>query len=136
MSEFAAGPAGRIERVRALMVERGYDAIVVRDEANLRWLTGVKGVFDYTFEFPHAAFITADQCLFHTDSRYLNSFENQSYGFNRGQYIEVTEALPGVGGCKPYRAWKGPGTVKLVITGRADGATCEEFATYVKDNLK
>lgn len=25
---------------------------------------------------------------------------------------------------------------KLVITGRADGATCEEFATYVKDNLK
>lgn len=48
--------------------------------------------------------------------RYLNSFENQSYGFNRGQYVEVTEALPGVGGCKPYRAWKGPGTVKLVIT--------------------
>ena len=30
MSEFAAGPAGRIERVRALMAERGYDAIVVR----------------------------------------------------------------------------------------------------------
>lgn len=27
MSEFAAGPAGRIERVRALMVERGYDAM-------------------------------------------------------------------------------------------------------------
>lgn len=25
---------------------------------------------------------------------------------------------------------------KLVITGRADGATCEEFATYIKDNLK
>lgn len=25
---------------------------------------------------------------------------------------------------------------KLVITGRADGTTCEEFATYVKDNLK
>ena len=37
MSEFAAGPAGRIERVRTLMAERGYDAIVVRDEANLRW---------------------------------------------------------------------------------------------------
>ena len=49
--------------------------------------------------------------------RYLNSFDGQSYGFNRRQYIEVTEALPGVGGCKPYRAWDGPGTVKLVITG-------------------
>lgn len=48
--------------------------------------------------------------------RYLNSFKNQSYGFNRAQYISVTEALPGVGLCKPYRAWKGPGTVKLVIT--------------------
>lgn len=49
--------------------------------------------------------------------RYINSFNNQSYGFNRGQYIEVTEAMPGVGGCKPYRAWNGAGTVKLVITG-------------------
>lgn len=48
--------------------------------------------------------------------RYLNSFANQSYGFNRSQYIEVVEALPDVGGCKPYRAWDGPGTVKLVIT--------------------
>ena len=78
MSEFAAGPAGRIERVRALMVERGYDAIVVRDEANLRWLTGVKGVFDYTFEFPHAAIITDAQSLFHNDSRYHNSFEENT----------------------------------------------------------
>ena len=52
----------------------------------------------------------------HLRARYLNSFENQSYSFNRGQYIAVTEALPGVGGCKPYRAWNGPGTVKLVIT--------------------
>ncbi len=48
--------------------------------------------------------------------RYLNSFTNQAYGFNRAQYISVTEALPGVGGCKPYRAWNGAGTVKLVIT--------------------
>ncbi len=52
----------------------------------------------------------------HLRARYLNSFENQSYGFNKGQYIAVTEVLPGVGGCKPYRAWNGPGTVKLVIT--------------------
>lgn len=49
-------------------------------------------------------------------TRYLESFHNQAYGFNRAQYISVTEALPGVGGCKPYRAWNGAGTVKLVIT--------------------
>lgn len=69
------GPAGRIARVREMMGERGYDAVVIRDEANLRWLTGATGVFDFTHEFPHAAFITADACFLHTDSRYLNSFE-------------------------------------------------------------
>lgn len=95
MSEFAAGPAGRIECVRALMVERGYDAIVVRDEANLRWLTGVKGVFDYTFEFPHAAFITADQCLFHTDSRYLNSFEENTPAGSPWVYDMDEGTIPG-----------------------------------------
>ena len=95
MSEFAAGPAGRIERVRALMAERGYDAIVVRDEANLRWLTGVKGVFDYTFEFPHAAFITADQCLFHTDSRYLNSFEENTPAGSPWVYDMEEGTIPG-----------------------------------------
>ena len=95
MSEFAAGPAGRIERVRALMAERGYDAIVVRDEANLRWLTGVKGVFDYTFEFPHAAFITVDQCLFHTDSRYLNSFEENTPAGSPWVYDMDEGTIPG-----------------------------------------
>ena len=56
--------------------ERGYDAVVVRDEANLRrWLTGAMRVFDYTGEYPHAAFITADACYLHTDSRYFNTFE-------------------------------------------------------------
>ena len=67
MSVTLNGPAGRIARVRAMMDERSYDAVVVRDEANLRWLTGAMGVFDYTYEFPHAAFITADACYLHTD---------------------------------------------------------------------
>ena len=70
-----AGPAGRIAKVRDMMGERGYDAVLVRDEANLRWLTGAMGVFDFSYEFPHAAFITQDACWLHTDSRYLNSFE-------------------------------------------------------------
>lgn len=74
MTELINGPAGRIARLRDLMDARGYDAVVVRDEANLRWLTGAMGVFDYTHEFPHAAFITPDACYLHTDSRYFNSF--------------------------------------------------------------
>lgn len=75
MTQVLSGFAGRIARLRNLMVERGYDAVVVRDEANLRWLTDAKGVFDYTYEFPHAAFITSDACYLHTDSRYYNMFE-------------------------------------------------------------
>ena len=75
MTGAVAGPRGRIARVRALMAERGYDAVVVRDEANLRWLTGAEGVFDFTGELPHAAFITQRETLLHTDSRYFNSFQ-------------------------------------------------------------
>ena len=77
MSLHASGPLGRIERVRELMDERGYDAVIIRDEANLRWLTGAEGVFDYTGELPHAAFITASNTFLHTDSRYYNSFIEQ-----------------------------------------------------------
>ncbi len=64
--------------------------------------------------------------------RYLNSFHGQSYGFNRSQYIEVTEALPGVGGCKPYRAYNGPGTVKLVITDSNYSVPSEELISSVQ----
>lgn len=64
--------------------------------------------------------------------RYLNSFQGQSYGFNRAQYVEVVEAMPGVGGCKPYRAWNGPGTVKLVITNSAYGVPSAELISSVQ----
>lgn len=75
MAASISGPVGRIARVRAMMEDRGYDAVVVRDEANLRWLTGAEGVFDFTGELPHAAFITLDDTYLHTDSRYFNTFE-------------------------------------------------------------
>ncbi len=73
----ASGPAARISRVRALMEERGYDAVIIRDEANLRWLTGAEGVFDFTGELPHCAFISLTAAFLHTDSRYFNSFEEK-----------------------------------------------------------
>ena len=67
--------------------------------------------------------------------RYFDSFSNRSYGFNRAQYIEVTEALPGVGGCKPYRAWDGGGTVKLVITDSEYGVPSSELITTVQTEI-
>ena len=75
MTEIMNGPAGRVARVRTLMEERGYDAVIIRDEANLRWLTGAEGVFDFTGELPHCAFISCSSAYLHTDSRYFNSFE-------------------------------------------------------------
>ena len=64
--------ANRVERLRALMAERGYDAVVLRNNPDLRWLTGAAKTFDY--EIAHTAFITADALMLHTDSRYYNTF--------------------------------------------------------------
>ncbi|MEY8436774.1 M24 family metallopeptidase [Atopobiaceae bacterium 24-176] len=68
-----AGAAnGRVARLRALMEERGYDAVVLRNNADLRWLTGAERTFDD--EVAHTAVVTADKLLLHTDSRYYNTF--------------------------------------------------------------
>lgn len=67
--------------------------------------------------------------------RYLNSFRSQSYGFNREQYISVTESLPDVGGCKPFRAWKGPGTVKLVITNSSYKPPSDELLNSIQTTI-
>lgn len=64
--------AGRVERLRALMAERGYDAVVLRNNPDLRWLTGSERTFD--FECAHTAVITAEGLWLHTDSRYYNTF--------------------------------------------------------------
>ena len=62
----------RIAKIRRLMEQRGYDALVLRNNADLRWLTGAARVFD--FENAHTAFITQNDLFFHTDSRYYNTF--------------------------------------------------------------
>lgn len=65
-------PSERVARLRALMEERGYDAVVLRNNPDLRWLTGCRGVFDD--EVAHTALVTPDGLWLHTDSRYYNSF--------------------------------------------------------------
>lgn len=39
--------------------------------------------------------------------RYLNSLKSHAFGGNRADYVEKVNALPGVGGCRVYRAWNG-----------------------------
>lgn len=64
--------AARVARFRALMDERGYDAAIVRNNPDLRWLTGAERTFDD--EVAHTALITAHELYLHTDSRYYNTF--------------------------------------------------------------
>ncbi len=71
----AAACAERVSRLRALMGERGYDAVILRNNPDLRWLTGAERVFDD--EVAHTAFITADGQWLHTDSRYANTFRER-----------------------------------------------------------
>lgn len=47
--------------------------------------------------------------------RYLNSFATNPYGGNKQDYIQKTNALPGVGSTKVTPIWNGGGTVKLTI---------------------
>ena len=68
----AAACMGRVERLRALMAERGYDAVILRNNPDLRWLTGAERTFDD--EVAHTAVVTADGLWLHTDSRYYNTF--------------------------------------------------------------
>ena len=67
--------AARVARLRALMAERGYDAALIRNNADLRWLTGAERTFD--FELAHTALVTADALFLHTDSRYYNTFRER-----------------------------------------------------------
>lgn len=61
----------RIERVRELLVSNNLDAIVVRSNSDLMWVTGFENVFDT--EQAHVAIITREYCVLHTDSRYATA---------------------------------------------------------------
>lgn len=60
---------------------------------------------------------------------YLRS---DSYGGNRSDYKERMMAIPGVGGIKTYRAWKGGGTVKVTFVTSQYKAPDAEFIKSVQ----
>ena len=61
-------PANRIARVRSVMAEENLDVMFVRNQSDIKWLTAFDGVFDS--EAAHCLFITKDEIILHTDSRY------------------------------------------------------------------
>ncbi len=67
--------AKRVARFREVMAEKGYDAVILRHNPDLRWLTDSERTFD--FEDAHTAFITSDELYLHTDSRYFGTFKDR-----------------------------------------------------------
>ncbi|WP_058269986.1 M24 family metallopeptidase [Olsenella massiliensis] len=65
----------RLAKLRGLMGERGYDAVVLRNNPDLRWLTGAERCFDD--EVAHVALVTPDGLWLHTDSRYFNGLRER-----------------------------------------------------------
>lgn len=78
----------RIARLRAYLADNDLDGMIVRSNANLRWLTGAQHTFDT--ELAHTALITQDHLFFRTDSRYLQTFyehlgKDTIWEFSEGQ---------------------------------------------------
>lgn len=48
-------------------------------------------------------------------TRYLASFGAEGFGGNQADYKANVNAVSGVGGCKVYPVWDGPGTVKVAV---------------------
>ena len=57
-----------LELLRKKLKESHLDGCIITHTSDIRWLTGWEYVFDA--EKAHAAFVTADQALIHTDGRY------------------------------------------------------------------
>lgn len=64
--------ANRVDALRAWMSNAHFDALVLRNNPDLRWLTGAERVFDD--EVAHVAFVSAEGLWLHTDSRYYGAF--------------------------------------------------------------
>ncbi len=67
-----ASTDARLQRLRELMRARGYDAVVLRNLPDVRWLTNAARVLDD--EVAHTVFVSSEGAWLHTDSRYFGSF--------------------------------------------------------------
>ena len=68
-------------------------------------------------------------------ARYFDSLGVQAYGFNQKQYREVVNAMDGVGAVKVIPAWKGAGTVKILILDSEYNNPTDELVNIVQETL-
>ena len=68
-------------------------------------------------------------------ARYMASFDPQSFGGNKADYIEKTNAIQGVGATKVVPVWNGGGTVKIIILDTAFNIATPELIELVQSTL-
>ena len=84
----AAGlAADRQARLRTIAEQLDVKAFYLRNTSDIRWLTGIDGVFDE--ERAHALLVAADVVSLHTDSRYSNAVRNAVQ--HRGLVLDVSD---------------------------------------------
>ena len=83
----AAVAISRLERVRAYMHTHTLDALYVRNESDIFWITAFDNVFDGEGAF--SLFITQEQAILHTDSRY--EFATRSAVHNTPFTLDVSK---------------------------------------------
>ncbi|MCZ9313149.1 MAG: baseplate J/gp47 family protein [Methanocorpusculum sp.] len=67
--------------------------------------------------------------------RYFETFDNKPYGGNKKDYIQKTNALPGVGSTKVKPVWDGGGTVLLTILNSEFSKASPTLVQYVQNEI-
>ena len=67
--------------------------------------------------------------------RYLESFSTEAFAGNIMAYKQIVNEMDGVGGCKVYPVWNGPGTVKVVVITSDYTAPSEYLVNQIKEAL-
>lgn len=116
-----------------------HTAIVEETGSGANELTGELTVIDHV-DGLNVATVTKALILGEDDEtkdelykRYLESFQTGSFGGNIAAYKSTVNAIDGVGGCKVYPVWNGPGTVKVVIASSANGAISDYLLNQIKE---
>lgn len=71
----------------------------------------------------------------HFRKRYFEGLASQAFGGNAADYREKTTAVRGVGGVKVYPAWKGGGTVRLVVISSEYKVPSEELLHFIQEEI-
>lgn len=68
-------------------------------------------------------------------NRYFETFDTKSYGGNKKDYIQKTNALEGVGRTKVTPVWNGAGTVLLTILNAQFDRASDTLVKYVQNEI-